>query len=39
MPDPLIYFVRAVKKDDAFVYRVTAVLADGRESDPAEISI
>ncbi|MCX6560440.1 MAG: lectin like domain-containing protein [Candidatus Aminicenantes bacterium] len=35
----LIFFVRAVKKDDAFVYRVTAVLADGRESDPAEFSI
>lgn len=35
----LAYFVRAVQKDDAFVYRVTAVLADGRESDPAEIAI
>ncbi len=35
----LLYFVRAVQKDDAFVYRVTAVLADGRESDPAEFAI
>jgi C1A family cysteine protease len=33
------YFVRAVKKSDSFLYRVTAVMADGRESDPAEISI
>ncbi len=33
------YFVRAVKKTDSFIYRVTAVMADGRESDPAEISI
>lgn len=33
------YFVRAVKKTDTFIYRVTAVMADGRESDPAEISI
>jgi C1A family cysteine protease len=35
----LLYFVRAVQKDDAFVYRVTAVLADGRESDAAEFAI
>jgi C1A family cysteine protease len=35
----LLYFVRAVQKDDAFVYRVTAVLPDGRESDPAETAI
>jgi hypothetical protein len=33
------YFVRGVKKTDTFIYRVTAVMADGRESDPAEISI
>lgn len=35
----LLYYARAVKKDDAFLYRVTAVLADGRESDPAEARI
>lgn len=35
----LIYYARAVRKDDAFVYRVTALLADGRESDPAEARI
>jgi len=35
----LLYYVRAVKKDDAFLYRVTAVLADGRESDPVEVRI
>lgn len=38
-PSPFFYFVRAVNKDEAFVYRITAVLADGRESDPAEFSI
>lgn len=35
----LLYYARAVKKDDAFLYRVTAILADGRESDPAEARI
>jgi C1A family cysteine protease len=35
----LLYYARAVKKDDAFLYRVTAVWADGRESDPAEARI
>ena len=38
-PNFRFYFVRAVKKADTFIYRVTAVMADGRESDPAEISI
>lgn len=38
-PFPLYYFVRTVKKDEALVYRITAVMADGRESDPAEFSI
>jgi C1A family cysteine protease len=33
------FFIRSVKKTDSFFYRVTAVMADGRESDPAEISI
>ncbi len=35
----LFYFVRAVKNTDSFIYRVTAVMADGREGDPAEVSI
>ncbi len=34
-----VYFVRAVKQTDSFIYRVTAVMADGREGDPAEVSI
>jgi C1A family cysteine protease len=33
------FFVRAVKKSNSFLYRVRAIMADGRESDPAEISI
>ncbi|MDD8027774.1 MAG: lectin like domain-containing protein [Acidobacteriota bacterium] len=33
------FFVRSVKKEDAFLYRVTSVMANGRESDPVEVQI
>jgi C1A family cysteine protease len=33
-----VFYVRGLKKDDRFTYRVAAVLANGREGDPAEIS-
>lgn len=34
----LVFYVRNLKRDDRNTYRVTAVLENGRESDPAEIS-
>jgi hypothetical protein len=33
----LVYYVRGLKKDYAYVYRVTAVAESGREGDPSEI--
>jgi C1A family cysteine protease len=38
-PVNLVAYVRGLGKDDFFTYRVVAVLADGREGDPAEISL
>ncbi|MBM3310972.1 MAG: hypothetical protein FJY80_05640 [Candidatus Aminicenantes bacterium] len=38
-PANLVAYVRGLAKDDSFTYRVVAVLADGREGDPAEISL
>jgi C1A family cysteine protease len=33
----LVYYVRGLKKDKVYVYRVTAVAESGREGDPSEI--
>jgi len=34
----LVYYVRGLKKESAYVYRLTAVTESGREGDPAEIA-
>jgi len=38
-PQNLVAYVRGLKKEETYSYRVLAVLADGREGDPAEVSI
>jgi C1A family cysteine protease len=35
----LTFYVRGLKKEDLYTYRVTAVLENGREGDPAEVNV